>query len=169
MRWREHSRRLAAEVTTEDSRWRPVVAAVPRHRLVPRWWCTPEGEPWGVWQVRDGAADPDAWARAVYRNVSLVTEVERAHADLAVDGTVLTGVPTSTSAMPSLVLRLQAGFGRGRAKVWSCPPVKRTWQVVAWSSRMMVTSLISRRAMRLRSRCGVAGSFQIAGSRRPAG
>ncbi|WP_328813897.1 methyltransferase domain-containing protein [Nonomuraea cypriaca] len=35
-----------------------------------------------------------------------MTEVERAHADLAADGTVLTGVPTSTSAMPSLVLRL---------------------------------------------------------------
>ncbi|MFC5827990.1 protein-L-isoaspartate(D-aspartate) O-methyltransferase [Nonomuraea insulae] len=106
MWWREHSRRLAAEVTAEDSRWRQVVAAVPRHRLVPRWWSTAEGEPWGVWQVRDGAADPDAWARAAYQNVSLVTEVERAHADLAADGTVLTGVPTSTSAMPRLVLRL---------------------------------------------------------------
>ncbi|WP_246147853.1 protein-L-isoaspartate(D-aspartate) O-methyltransferase [Nonomuraea turkmeniaca] len=56
--------------------------------------------------MRDGVADPDEWARAAYRNVSLVTEVERTHADLADDGTVLTGLPTSSSAMPSLVLRL---------------------------------------------------------------
>ncbi|WP_235031094.1 methyltransferase domain-containing protein [Nonomuraea solani] len=73
---------------------------------MPRWWITPEGEPWGVWQVRDGAANRDEWARAVYQNVSLVTEVERVHADLGADGTVLTGSPTSTSAMPGLVLRL---------------------------------------------------------------
>ncbi|MEV4115962.1 protein-L-isoaspartate(D-aspartate) O-methyltransferase [Nonomuraea sp. NPDC049695] len=56
--------------------------------------------------MRDGVTDPDEWARAAYRNVSLVTEVERTHADLADDGTILTGLPTSSSAMPSLVLRL---------------------------------------------------------------
>jgi hypothetical protein len=36
--WASHAERLASEVTHAVSRWRPVIAAIPRHLLVPRWW-----------------------------------------------------------------------------------------------------------------------------------
>lgn len=36
MDWEERAGTLADQVTDPDSRWRPVVAAVPRHELVPR-------------------------------------------------------------------------------------------------------------------------------------
>jgi hypothetical protein len=47
--------------------------------------------------------------------------------------------------------------------VCSWPPRSRRPQVIVPSFLVMVTSVISSRAMRLRSRCGVPGSFQIAG------
>ena len=47
--------------------------------------------------------------------------------------------------------------------VRSCPPCHRMLQVIVFAFLVTVTSVRSRRVMRLRSRCGVAGSFQIAG------
>jgi hypothetical protein len=43
-----------------------------------------------------------------------------------------------------------------------CPPRNRTWRWI-WSPLLMVTSSMRSRAMRLRSRCGVAGLFHRAG------
>ena len=47
-------------------------------------------------------------------------------------------------------------------RLWVAPPLKRTWAEIA-SRLMIVTSSMSRRTMRLRSRCGVLGSRQSAG------
>lgn len=52
--------------------------------------------------------------------------------------------------------------GIGRVSVWVCPPLRRTCAVICWS-RLRVMSSISMRTMRLRSRWGVAGSFQSRG------
>jgi len=48
-----------------------------------------------------------------------------------------------------------SGIGVMRLVFW--PPRRRTWSWI-WSVLWRVTSWISSRAMRLRSRCGVAGS-----------
>jgi hypothetical protein len=62
-------------------------------------------------------------------------------------------------------VRRWSATGRGgeTVMVWSWPPARRTWAVIRSPVRVAVTSVSSSRAMRLRSRCGVAGSFQMAG------
>ncbi|GAA2463156.1 protein-L-isoaspartate(D-aspartate) O-methyltransferase [Streptomyces macrosporus] len=103
MEWRKHAERLAAQVTHPVSRWRPAVATVPRHLFVPRWW-HPDGDGWAL---RDGPTDPEAWAAAAYSDTeSLVTRVGQWHADHAQPGDRPTGLPTSSSTHPSLVVRM---------------------------------------------------------------
>jgi hypothetical protein len=69
--WENHAAWLAGQVTEPSSRWRPLVATVPRHEFVPRWWAGGGG-----WQLRDGPAMPvEDWLGGVYRDTSLVTQV----------------------------------------------------------------------------------------------
>ena len=109
MNWHEHARLLAAQVTHPASRWRAAVEEVPRHVLVPRWWSpsesgTSDGEV--VWELKDGPADPSRWLEAAYSNRSLVTQVGLSHADRAAAGDHPAGVPTSSSTLPGLIVRL---------------------------------------------------------------
>ncbi|MGW0832285.1 methyltransferase domain-containing protein [Streptomyces prunicolor] len=103
MDWKPHAERLAAEVTPSVSRWRDAVASTPRHVFVPRWWVPAGG---GVWALRDGPADESAWLRAAYSDTSLVTRVGPLHADDAGPDDRPTGLPTSSSTMPGLVVRM---------------------------------------------------------------
>ncbi|MGA2828215.1 MAG: rRNA adenine N-6-methyltransferase family protein [Streptosporangiaceae bacterium] len=109
VKWKSDADRLASEVTHPISRWRPAVGAVPRHLFVPRWWerCGP-GAGFGVatWELHDGAADPDAWIRATYRDQALVTRVGSLHADLATPDDQPTGLPTSSAIAPGVVVRM---------------------------------------------------------------
>jgi protein-L-isoaspartate O-methyltransferase len=107
--WHEQARLLAAQVTHPASRWRAAVEKVPRHVFVPRWWSpsesgTSNGEV--VWELRDGPADPGRWLEAAYSDRSLVTQVGLSHADQAAAGNHPAGVPTSSSTMPGLIVRL---------------------------------------------------------------
>ena len=96
---------------------------------------------------------------------------------LAVAGAVCVGVelggdlsvgviveqPVSCASVSGLVCRrCHARGGIGIVRLVVCPPRKRTWR---WISSVLfsVTSSISSRAMRLRSRCGVMGSDQSLG------
>ncbi|MBG0825698.1 protein-L-isoaspartate(D-aspartate) O-methyltransferase [Planomonospora sp. ID91781] len=56
--------------------------------------------------MRVGADDEAAWLAVAYRNASLVTEVNRRHADHAQPGTITAGTLTSSSVMPSLAVRM---------------------------------------------------------------
>ncbi|KOX33012.1 MULTISPECIES: hypothetical protein [unclassified Streptomyces] len=103
MDWRERARQLADEVTRPGSRWGAAVAATPRHVFVPRWYERDQAA--GGRVVRDGAADPEAWLAAAYRDTTLVTRVGALHADDAEPGTVVTsGMSTSSSTEPGLVV-----------------------------------------------------------------
>ncbi len=109
MNWKSHADRLASEATHPVSRWRPVVAAVPRHVFVPRWWAwsaTGDGPGAEVWELRDGPADPDAWLAAAYSNRSLVTQVGPLHADHAAPDDRPAGLPTSSGTLPGLVVQM---------------------------------------------------------------
>ncbi|MGB8198098.1 MAG: hypothetical protein WCF33_00110, partial [Pseudonocardiaceae bacterium] len=86
MDWAPHADRLASEVAHPVSRWRPVIAAIPRHLFVPRWWCWSDaGSRFNsdTWELCDGPAEEDNWARAAYSDRSLVTRVGARHADHA--------------------------------------------------------------------------------------
>jgi hypothetical protein len=81
--WKPRAALLASEVTHPVSRWRPVVAAVPRHAFVPRWWTWAEpGRLWhDSWELRDGPSSPARWLDAAYGDRSLVTQIGDLHAD----------------------------------------------------------------------------------------
>jgi protein-L-isoaspartate O-methyltransferase len=107
--WRSHAERLANAVTHPVSRWRPAIAAVPRHLFVPRWWAwsaSSTGGQEGAWDLHDGPVDPTEWLRVAYRDRSLVTQVGSLHADHASPGSRPSGPPTSAATLPSLVVQM---------------------------------------------------------------
>ncbi|MEU8700857.1 50S ribosomal protein L11 methyltransferase [Streptomyces sp. NPDC048680] len=103
MDWQQHAARLADQSTEPDSRWLAPVAKTPRHELVPRWW---ERDGSNGWQLRDGAADPEAWMKAAYADRSLITRVGTLHAERAEPDDQPHGLPTSSATVPSLVVRM---------------------------------------------------------------
>ncbi|MDP5309399.1 protein-L-isoaspartate(D-aspartate) O-methyltransferase [Streptomyces poriferorum] len=104
MDWETHARRLADEVVRSESRWHGPLATTPRHVFVPRWWRSGEQG----WELRDGAADTDAWMASAYADRTLVTRVGALHADDAEPGAVMVpgGYPTSSSTLPGLVVAM---------------------------------------------------------------
>ncbi len=109
MDWTSHAERLAGEVTHAVSRWRPVIAAIPRHLFVPRWWSRSAARPGlgsDVWELRDGSADEAGWLRTAYGDQSLVTRVGPLHAGHAGSEDRPVGLPTSSATMPGLIVQL---------------------------------------------------------------
>lgn len=102
MMWRERSARLAEEITHPGSRWWLPVMETPRHVLVPRYFIAGAKG----WMAVESGADRKAWSRAPYKDVTLVTRVGPVHADHADPGQTVTGHPTSSSTLPSLVLTM---------------------------------------------------------------
>ncbi|MEV7835312.1 methyltransferase domain-containing protein [Streptomyces subrutilus] len=104
MDWTRRAAQLADSVTDPDSRWLAPVAHTPRHELVPRWWEYDDRAE--LWVLRDGASDPEAWARVAYSDTSVVTRVGARHADHGTPGEYADGMATSSSTLPSLVVRM---------------------------------------------------------------
>jgi protein-L-isoaspartate O-methyltransferase len=102
MDWQPRAAALAEQVTHAVSRWRTPMATTPRHHLVPRWW----DEAGEGWQLRDGPSDTGAWLDAAYTDMTLVTQVEALHADLAGHWERAAGRPTSSSTLPSLAVQM---------------------------------------------------------------
>lgn len=108
MDWETHAKQLSVEVTDPMSRWRPLVAATPRHVFVPRWWrwTGPEG-----WTACDGEADQQRWMNAAYSDRTLITRLGTAHADHAQPGDHPSGRPTSSATQPGLVVQMYRHAG----------------------------------------------------------
>ncbi|MFJ9822207.1 protein-L-isoaspartate(D-aspartate) O-methyltransferase [Streptomyces sp. NPDC101151] len=102
MDWKSHATALAASTTYPGSSWRVPVEETPRHVLVERWFSPGERG----WTVVDGPSDKEAWAKAAYSDTTLVTRLGPVHADHAETGRPVTGHPTSSSTLPSLVLTM---------------------------------------------------------------
>lgn len=102
--WVEAARKLAAQVTATAPEWRWSVCATPRHVLVPKWWETiPDTYPF-EWSLC--TPDPiDPWAKT-YADETLVTRVGASHADHAQPDDRLHGLPTSSSTLPGLIVRM---------------------------------------------------------------
>jgi protein-L-isoaspartate O-methyltransferase len=100
MNWEPYARELADQVSYPQSRWHAALARVPRHVFVPRWWEWPECT------LTDGSADEQHWMRTAYSDQTLVTAIGGLHADHAKASDRPTGLPTSSSTLPSLVVRM---------------------------------------------------------------
>ncbi|MGA4841267.1 methyltransferase domain-containing protein [Streptomyces sp. G45] len=93
---------LSGSGAIRTPQWRDAFASVPRHVLVPTWFEQEQNEKGiTVWRQRRATADVRHLA-AAYRDVTLVTALDPASAE-QVDDTAWTGVPTSSSTLPSLM------------------------------------------------------------------
>lgn len=102
--WTEAARKLADEVTAAAPEWHDSVSSTPRHQLVPRWWePIPDSYPF-AWGLRTPQPD-QPWAE-VYADETLVTRVGALHADRADLTDRPTGLPTSSSTLPGLIVRM---------------------------------------------------------------
>jgi protein-L-isoaspartate O-methyltransferase len=108
MDWEPHAERLASEVTEPMSRWRPLVASVPRHLFVPAWWDWTDREGWTACR---GEADERHWVNAAYRDRTLITRLGTGHADHPQPGDHPSGRPTSSATQPGLVVAMYRHAG----------------------------------------------------------
>ncbi len=133
LEWEHHAGRLAGEVTDPMSRWRPLVASVPRHVFVPHWWdwADPDG-----WAAFDGEADEQRWMDAAYRDQTLITRLGTAHADYAQPDDHPGGRPTSSATQPGLVVAMYRHAGItddadvldvGTGSGYGCALLARRW------------------------------------------
>ncbi|MGW0184488.1 methyltransferase domain-containing protein [Streptomyces sp. NPDC003362] len=102
MDWKSHAAALADTIAHPGSDWWAPVRETPRHSLVERWF-TPGRD---GWTTVDGPADERVWAAAAYSDTTLVTRIGPVHADHAIPGKPVTGHPTSSSTLPSLVVTM---------------------------------------------------------------
>lgn len=102
--WTDAARQLADEVTAAAPEWHNSVSSTPRHQLVPRWWePIPDSYPF-AWGLHTPQPD-QPWAQ-VYADETLVTRVGSLHADVADLSDRPTGLPTSSSTLPGLIVRM---------------------------------------------------------------
>ncbi|OEJ28787.1 hypothetical protein AR457_34575 [Streptomyces agglomeratus] len=100
MDWKPYAAALAATIAHPGSDQGVPIRETPRHPLVERWFTPGEHG----WTAIDGPADEQTWATAAYSDTTLVTRIGPVHADHANIGKPVTGHPTSSSTLPSLVV-----------------------------------------------------------------
>lgn len=106
--WTRHAGRMAAETARPESRWYRPLATTPRHLFVPRWWTPAERDGSWVYELHEGANDPERWMASAYDSSrTLITRVGPHHADHATPGNLAPdGWPTSSSTLPALVVAM---------------------------------------------------------------
>lgn len=105
MDWKPYAEKLAPRASHPTSRWREALATTPRHVFVPRWWELDDSAE--VFTLRDGPSAEQAWLKTVYDPyTTCVTKVGTLHADHAEPGDHPRGLPTSSSTLPALVIKM---------------------------------------------------------------
>jgi methyltransferase of ATP-grasp peptide maturase system len=131
---------LAAQLVDQgllnDPAWHRAVQTVPRHRFVPGFYAqTDRRDPDGltVWEPVTAATDARAWLEAAYTDTTLITQFDGDEPDWNHPAPRAGGSPTSSSTLPSLVLRmwldaqlqdgqdiLEIGTGTGYSTALAC-------------------------------------------------
>ncbi|MFI6699580.1 ATP-grasp peptide maturase system methyltransferase [Streptomyces sp. NPDC050509] len=101
--------RLTEEGALTEPEWHSAVMAVPRELFTGSYFRTVTGSvPTGYRPVREGES---GWLEGVYSDVTLITQLDgRIRPDDVTEGT-MTGSPSSSSTLPSLVLRMWQQLG----------------------------------------------------------
>ncbi|WP_205719591.1 hypothetical protein [Actinomadura geliboluensis] len=102
---------LAGLLAADDRAWREAVGAVPRHRFIPGFYAD-SGERsrdgLTVWEPVTEAIDRARWLTAVYSDTTLITQFDGDETDWDRPAPRTGGAPTSSSTLPSLVVRMWA-------------------------------------------------------------
>ncbi|SNS89772.1 methyltransferase, ATP-grasp peptide maturase system [Actinomadura meyerae] len=102
---------LAARLAVDDPAWRKAVEVVPRHRFVPGFYAdSGERSEDGltVWEPVTETIDRARWLAAVYSDTTLITQFDGDETDWSRPLPRTGGTPTSSSTLPSLVVRMWA-------------------------------------------------------------
>jgi len=104
-------RRLAERLTAggqlRSPAWRAAVGAVPRHEFVPQFFRMMDGPGPSRWEpITRERVGLDRWLELAYADDSLVTQLDGVGRPSDVGEPVVGAVPTSSSTMPSLVVRM---------------------------------------------------------------
>jgi methyltransferase of ATP-grasp peptide maturase system len=104
---RHVAEQLTAGGQLRSPAWRAAVEAVPRHELVPQFFRMLDGPGPSRWEpVTPERVGVDRWLELAYADDSLVTQLDGVGRPAEVDKPVVGAVPTSSSTMPSLVVRM---------------------------------------------------------------
>jgi methyltransferase of ATP-grasp peptide maturase system len=102
---------LAERGVLDDPMWRKAVETVPRHRFVPGFYLPadqPSTEGLTVWEPVTAASDYGRWLGAAYTDTTLITQFDGDEPDWDHPAPRDGGAPTSSSTLPSLVMRMWA-------------------------------------------------------------
>ncbi|MFD4144084.1 ATP-grasp peptide maturase system methyltransferase [Streptomyces sp. NPDC058572] len=102
---------LAADRVLVDPAWRQAVEAVPRHRFVPGFYLPADerdGQGLTVWEPVTAELDYGRWLAAAYSDTTLITQFDGEEPDWRQPAVRHGGAPTSSSTLPSLVVRMWA-------------------------------------------------------------
>ncbi|KPC67862.1 ATP-grasp peptide maturase system methyltransferase [Streptomyces albus] len=104
---RQLADRLAAAGRLRSPGWRAAVEAVPRHELVPRFYAETDAPGLTTWvPVTPELVGLDEWLRLAYADETLITQFDGREIDWADPQPVSDAHPTSSSTLPSLVVRM---------------------------------------------------------------
>lgn len=102
---------LAENGVLADPGWRAAVERVPRHRFVPGFYLPADerdGQGLTVWEPVTAALDEGRWLAAAYCDTTLITQFDGDEPDWKQPAARHGGAPTSSSTLPSLVVRMWA-------------------------------------------------------------
>ncbi|MFE9606951.1 ATP-grasp peptide maturase system methyltransferase [Streptomyces sp. NPDC006012] len=127
---------LATDGVPADQAWYQAVATVPRHRFVPGFYLPADardGQGMTVWEPVTAELDYGRWLTAAYSDTTLITQFDGDEVDWNQPAVRHGGAPTSSSTLPSLVLRmwtdaditeghtvLEIGTGTGYSTALAC-------------------------------------------------
>ncbi|TLS44802.1 SAM-dependent methyltransferase [Streptomyces montanus] len=132
----EMARALAEDGSLGDPAWRAAVETVPRHRFVPGFFLPADernAQGLTVWEPVTSELDYGRWLAAAYSDTTLITQFDGDEPDWKNPAVRHGGAPTSSSTLPSLVVRmwrdadvqeghtvLEIGTGTGYSTALAC-------------------------------------------------
>ncbi|MFE4966467.1 ATP-grasp peptide maturase system methyltransferase [Streptomyces sp. NPDC056660] len=108
---RKLAKELARNGSVDDLRWLTAVEEVPRHRFVPGFYLAADDTDENglvVWEPVTAELDHGRWLAAAYSDATLITQFDDREPDWSTPEVRHGGAPTSSSTLPSLVLRMWA-------------------------------------------------------------